>query len=411
MMRGTNQCGCAARRGNALLLALWTIAVLSIMVFSFSYEAHQQGGINIYVRERNRVNRMTEAGQALAEVVILGYASAPDWSEDEDINSLLEEDRWVREKQALKKSAHCAIGPILLDDQDAASGTVTVKIEAANSGSKGIININQLYRGGGDGKYVERWWMIFQSHGIPEELSTPKDGTINLWNILIASWDDWRDDDDTVTDIDGDEAGAEAQWYEDYEDREGVEDEDRRRPRNGPIPDIRELAYVRGWRDYPQVLTGGVINPWEREEDQIQVQGLESLFTTVGSMKININSCNSIEALISVPGVYEDPEKSECLEEARVVAQAILDAKSTMPEDYEVDKSLDWWEFKDWNDLISRVDEDIGSDASAYFSYTPDESTVFKVTITGESMGMKHEVNAECYVKDSKVRYIKWRED
>lgn len=399
------------RSGNALLLALWTIAVLSIMVFSFSYEAHQQSGINIYVRERNRVNRLADAGQAIAEVVILGYSNAPDWSEDQDIDALLEDDRWVREKQALKKSAQCTIGPILLDEEDATSGTVTVKIESANSGTEGIININQLYRGGGDGKYMERWWMIFLSHNIPEELSTPDEGTINLWNILIAAWDDWRDDDDTPTDIDGDEAGAETQWYEDDEDDNKVEDEYKRRPRNGPIPDIRELAYVRGWRDYPQVLTGGVINPWDREDDWITVKGVESLFTTVGSMKININACNSIDALVTIPGVYIDPDKSEALEEAVAVAQAIIDAKSVPPEDYDVDATQEWWEFKDWNDLTSRVDEDIGSEASAYFSYTPDEATVFKVTIIGESMGMKREIKAECYVKDSKIRYIEWRED
>ena len=397
-------------QGNALLLALWTIAVLSIMVVSFSYEAHQQSGVNIYVRERNRVNRLTEAGQAIAEVIMLNYSSAPDWSEDQDINQLLEDDRWVKEKQALKKRAQCTVGPILLDEEDTGSGTITIKIETVNSGDKGIININQLYKGGGDGKYMERWWMIFQSHNIPEELSTPKEGTINLWNILIASWDDWRDEDDTVTDIDGDEAGAETQWYEDYEDDNKVEDEDRRRPRQGAIPDIRELAYVRGWRDYPQVLTGGVINPWEKDDDQIVVRGVEHLFTTLGTSKININSCNSIDALITIPGIYEDPEKNDSLEEAKAVAQAIIDAKSIMP-DYDVDETQDWWEFKDWNDLTERVDEDIGSEASAYFSYQPDNSTVFKITITGQSMGMTHEVTAECYVKDSKIRYISWRED
>ena len=93
------------------------------------------------------------------------------------------------------------------------------------------------------------------------------------------------------------------------------------------------------------------------------------------------------------------------------MAQAIIDAKSVPPEDYDVDATQEWWEFKDWNDLTSRVDEDIGSEASAYFSYTPDEATVFKVTIIGESMGMKREIKAECYVKDSKIRYIEWRED
>lgn len=402
---------CASRKGGALLMALWTIAVLSVMVLSFVFEAHQQSGINVYVRERNRVNRLTEAGKAIAEVVLLNYTKVSDWSEDQDIDKMLEEDRWVREKQNLKAYGKCTIGPIALDDENPEAGIVTIDIESANSGSDGIININQLYSGGGDGKYMERWWMIFQSHGIPEELSTPKDGTINLWNILIASWNDWRDEDDTVTDIDGDEAGAESKWYEDYEEDNDIDEEDRRRPRQGPIPDIRELAYVRGWREYPQVLTGGVINPWEKEDDQITVKGLESLFTTVGSMKININNCNSIDALVTIPGVYEEPEDADSLTEAQAVAQAILDALKEKP-DYDVDETRDWWPFKDWNDLVNRVEEDVGSEASAYFSFgTEADSTVFKLTLTGESMGMKHEVTAECYVRDTAIRYIKWRED
>ena len=141
------------------------------------------------------------------------------------------------------------------------------------------------------------------------------------------------------------------------------------------------------------------------------MRGIESLFTTVGSMKININNCNSIDALVTIPGVYEDPEDADSLSEAQGVAQAILDALKEMP-DYEVDESRDWWPFKDWSDLVNRVEEDVGSEASQYFSFgTEANSTVFKLKITGESMGMKHEVNAECYVRESNVRYIKWRED
>ena len=82
-----------------------------------------------------------------------------------------------------------------------------------------------------------------------------------------------------------------------------------------------------------------------------------------------------------------------------------------MPENRDVDESQGWWEFADFSDLKERTEEDVGDAASEYFSFTLDESTIFKVKITGESMGMKHEVNAECYVKEGKVRYIKWRED
>ena len=93
------------------------------------------------------------------------------------------------------------------------------------------------------------------------------------------------------------------------------------------------------------------------------------------------------------------------------LAQCILDTLKVMPEDYDVDETRDWWPYKDWDDLTDRVDEDIGSEAGNYLSFGADESTVFKIKIVGESMGMTHEVNAEGYVRDKKVRYIKWRED
>jgi hypothetical protein len=60
-------------------MALWIIAVLSVMVLSFATEAHLQTGINVYVRERNRVSRLMDAGRTLGEVVLLGYEEAQEW--------------------------------------------------------------------------------------------------------------------------------------------------------------------------------------------------------------------------------------------------------------------------------------------------------------------------------------------
>ena len=47
-----------ARRGSVLIMALWIIAILAVMVVSFAFEARQQAGIDVYVRERNRSARM-----------------------------------------------------------------------------------------------------------------------------------------------------------------------------------------------------------------------------------------------------------------------------------------------------------------------------------------------------------------
>ena len=415
------------RRGSALVFAIWVIAVLSIIVLSFSFEAKQQSGINLYVQQRNRVAHLIDAGKILAEIVLTGYKDVADWTVDQDNEKMLEDDAWFKEKQDLKSSSKCTIGPVFLDEENPEGSLVTIEIETSNSGSSGIININELYTGSEestDSKYMERWWMIFQAHNIPEELDTPEEGRINLWNILIASWNDWRDKDDTVTQIDGEDCGAENEWYEDLEEKyKNIDDDQKtelaRRPRNAPIPDVKELQYIRGFRDYPQVLTGGVINPWDDEKNHIEVKGIKDLFSTDGSSKININNVSSMEALLTVPGIYSDAKDDDCVEEAREIAEAILAALKQMPEDRDVDESLGTWPFRDWNDMLRRIDDgtspvkssDIGAEAKNYLVFSPEEDTVFKIKITGESMGMSRSVTAEGYVTDKTVRYVKWSEE
>lgn len=405
------------RRGSILMLVLWIIAVLSVMVVSFAYEARLQTGVNVYVRERNRVNRLMDAGQALAEVVLTGYSEARDWSEDDDIEELLKDDRWIREKRALKSDSKCTIGPILLDPDNPGNGTIRVEIELVNAGEKNAINVNDLYEGG-DQNFRLRWEMIMRSHGVPEdfEVDTKDDGRQRLMDLLIASWNDWRDEDMVTTAIDGRELGAEESWYEELYEDDKVDDEDKRYPRNAAIPDIKEMSYIRGWRDAfgQAVLKGGCLNPDEKEEDRIYVRGIMDLFCTSGTAKLNANSC-SVEQLLTIPGIAGADEDDD--EDAQERADAIIAALKEPPEGRDdFDKSRTWWPYRDFNDMLERVHDydssvQIGNDASQYLVFVPDQNSVFKVKIIGESRGMFREVNAEAYVKDKKVRYIKWRED
>jgi hypothetical protein len=406
------------KRGSARLMVLWTIAVLSVKVLSFSTEANLQSGVNIYVRERNRVKRLVDAGQALGEVVLTGYQDAKAWGEDEDHEELFEEDRWYREKRALKYDSKCRIGPILLDEENPESGTVTVDIEVVNGGEKNAININELYEGG-DSNYRLRWQMLLVSRGIPEDFEveawnaqhTGKE-TYNLINLLTASWNDWRDDDDTATVIDGESSGAENEWYKEQDEDDDTDEEYRRRPRNGSIPDIQELGYVRGFRDYPAILTGGVLNPQDDKDEQITVKGIVDLFGVSGTSKVNANSC-TVEQLMTIPGIFSEDDLED-QEEGMEIAQAIVEARGEQP-DYDVDESRNWWPYKDFTDMNQRISDyagvKIGNEASEYLIFTPAEDSVFKIRIIGESAGVRHEVQAEGYVKDNKVRYIKWRED
>ncbi|MBQ3290178.1 MAG: hypothetical protein IJH50_12270 [Kiritimatiellae bacterium] len=432
-----------SRTGSALLSALWIIAVLAVMVLSFSFEAHQQAGINVYVRERNRVNRLVEPGRILGETILLGYGEAKEWNEDEDPTDLDEEDRWYKEKRDLKFRTCCKIGPILMDEDDPDSGTVTVEIELANSGASNGINVNELFSGG-DQNYVLRWQMILRNAGIDEELEVEvkdADGRSskrhNLMNHLIACWNDWRDEDDNVSagpitndpDIESEsDDGAESKWYEEYdetmekeargrEEREAAK-EDRRRPRNGSIPDIKELGYIRGFRDFPAILTGGLLHPDEDEsEENPRLKGIVDLLGTTGSSKITITPTTTIDQLMTIPGIFPEGDDDDDREDSMLLAQSILDALKVKPEDYDVDETRDWWPYKDWGDLCQRVADvadtniQIGDEAQQYIEWQPSDTSVFKMKISCESMGMTREVNCKCYVKDKKVRYIEWRED
>ena len=432
------------RRGSALIVALWIIAVLSVMVFSFAFEAHQQAGINVYVRERNRVRRLVEPGRMVGEAILLGYESAPDYVEGESEKDLDEDDRFWREKREFKTSARCEVGPLLMDEDDESSGTVTITLERANSGLRNGININELYEGS-DKNYALRWRLILRASGIPEDLEVEvkdADGsgtsTHNLMNLLIASWNDWRDDDTTVTrgplpsteDFrQEDDDGAELEWYEkrneyDEEQARGREERQRLRenmwiPRDGKggeIPDVKELAYVRGFRDFPSVLTGGLLDPKEKEDPEAnpRFRGIVDYFCTTGSAKLDVNHC-TVEQLLTIPGVVNtESTDDEDMEESEEIANAIVAALKIKPDRDDIDETRDWWPYKDWNDLTQRIsdefDVEIGNDAQQYLSFAPEKTEVFKMTITAESMGMKYQVVAECYVKDKAVRYVGWRE-
>ena len=402
------------KRGSALLMALWIIAVLSVMVLSFAKEEHLQTGINVYVRERNRVNRLVDAGQILAEVVIADFSKVSEWAEDEDIDKLLEDDRWLREKRQLKEGRPCVIGPILVDEENPDSGTVKVEIRITRG-----LNINEMTPDG-DTNWRLRWEMLLKSHGIPEDYEVEaydgqhhSRGKYNLINLLIASFADWVDADDNPTSVDGEDCGAEAHWYEEeYEDSK-VEDEFKRYPRNGPLPDIRELSYIRGFREFPVVLTGGVLNPEDDPKDQIRVRGIADMFNTLGSAKVYVNDCTRDE-LMTVPGIF-DEEDEEDLEKSSENIDAILNAKKEEP-DYDVDETQSWWQYKDFNDLQQRVSDygtegKVGTEANNYLLYKPDDSTIFEITIECESMGMTRAVKAKAYLKDKDVRYVEWEED
>ena len=459
-----------ARRGSVLIMALWIIAILSVMVVSFAFEARQQAGIDVYVRERNRVSRLIESGRMLGEVVLLGYKDAPDpeiKSGAPDWDDAFEEDRWVIEKHDLKTDHKCTIGPIRLDepedeDDDTDPATITVELVFESAASK--IDINSLT----DEKGFEIFKTILRDSGIDDELEVEVEDADrsgrkkhNLINLLVASWKDWRDEDDTVSrgpfesgsDYDynpQDDDGAEKSWYEDRDEEDEIPVKDRRVPANGPIKQLEELSYIRGFRDFPSVLTGGRLydnteadgkrgkrdKQDKDDENNPQLTGIMDNFKVSGGLKLELNDETREKDLKTILGPMYDPDDMSASEDLSDLIQAILTALKTMPEDEDdIDETRTWWPFKDFSDLEKRV-EDVGfnekvpEDLKEYIRWPGEaaesssgrsnkdkrggessDTEKFSMTITGESMGMKYVVKARCVVEEKKVRYIEWSEN
>ena len=458
------------RRGSVLVMALWIIAVLSVIVMSFAFEARQQAGIDIYVRERNRARRLIDSGRVLGEAVLLSYqdvqtpeieSGKPDWKD------IFEDDRWCVEKYDLKTDHKCTIGPIDLegsteDDEDAeGADPATITVELAFESAEPKIDINSLCEEK-DKNYAMRWQTILSQCGIDEELEVEvadanRGGkkSHNLMNLLIASWKDWRDEDDSVSkgplsDSDynpQEDDGAEKSWYEERDEEDEIPVKDRRVPANGPIKKLEELSYIRGFRDFPSILTGGRLYDGtdlagkygKDDENNPMLTGIMDRFKVSGGVKLELNDQTRKEDLSTIPGIFpDDPTDQDAQEDCDELIEAILGALKTKPEDEnDVDETRTWWPFKSFDDLCKRVDDfgcdlEVPSGIQEYIKWPGDTSgggasakksskskndkstddvEKFSMTITGESFGMKCVVKARCVISDKKVQYIEWSEN
>ena len=417
------------KKGSAIVGAIWILAVLSILIATYAVDAQLQTRINLYLQERVRVDHLTDAGIAIAEVIMLDYqnVSVPTSSGNDgssttasqsEIDDYLEKDRWYWEKVDLKDNRECSTGAVPVDALNPEGGTVTVKIKPIES----QWNINNLYPQG-DANYAKIWEAILAASGVPED----------YWDSIVDSWCDWRDTDGGDTGEYGAETGTfYKEAYDDYINGRDVEKNKNYLPasRDGEISDLDDLMHIKGFNEYEDepinaqaLLDGGILNPLAKKEDQIEVKGFRKYFTVFGSGKINANIADK-DILVTVPGIWQPSGTSSNhafnendVSNATDIAEAIVEIRATGNQRDNAGQSMDddVGTFKNWNDLQSRVQEAVGGgnyiqqEAEQFLSYAPDK--FFEVSITGESLGITHTVKAIAIVQDSKIRYIRWQED
>lgn len=343
------------REGSALVMALLVVVVLSMLVGSFAFEARLEAKYASYARKRVKASLLAESGIAVTEMLMARLSGVASGKPED-------EDRWFEAAECLRLGL-----PITGLVEPVGDGYVILDIEP----EPGRININLLTKAD--------WETILSNIGLPEE----------YWEEIIDPILDWMDEDDLTN-----PKGAET---EDYYSRLDPP----YKAKNGPFDTVRELLLVKGFSE--TILTGGIFNPatlldqtssWTgtrisrfTDTNEIVIAGIESMLTTYGDGKINIQSA-PYDVLRTLPGVDD------------ILARAIMEEREAMENDEPNP-------FASVDDLFARIE---GLDPAIRDRVTVN-SQYFRITSTGRVGNVERTIWCIAYLDGPTLRYLRWCEE
>lgn len=236
------------RGGAALIVALWTVLILSLLIGGMAYEMRIEAGMTSYARKRLKAQVAARGGVEYAKFLLAKSFETSAFEEDDP------------EKEALRilaKNLERGIGATGVEVQMGESrATVDVLPES------GRRNVNTLQD--------EDWEELLDQAGVPEE----------DWPELIDCFMDWIDADDAHG-LNG--AEEDDAYYKDL----GY------KPKNAPLDTVDEILLIKGFT--PAIVYGGP--PADPKGEPLR--GIAHLLTTFGDGKVNINTA-SREVLLTL---------------------------------------------------------------------------------------------------------------
>ena len=230
---------CPRRGGAAMIVALWTVLILSLMIGGLAYEMHIEAGITSYSRKRLKAQVAARGGVEYAKFLLAKSFETSAFEEGDEKKEAL---------RILAKNLERGIG-ISGATVEIGGSTATVDILP----EAGRRNVNTL----GD----EDWEELLDQSGVPEE----------KWPDLIDCFMDWIDGGDEHR-LNG--AEKEDAFYKDA----GYE------PKNAPLDTVDELLLIKGFT--PEIVYGGP--PADPKGEPLR--GIAPLLTTFGDGKVNVNT-------------------------------------------------------------------------------------------------------------------------
>ena len=372
------------KHGFALIAVIWTLAVLSLLVCSFTLDAYMEGKAAMYVRNRHQATALMESGLTLAELLMERQEKVSGEETEEDVAK----DRWIAPAIRLKRGQRVEVSQRLMYDDD---GRLQFDAENVTSSTNNVPdaeifvaiepeparwNLNKLTRAGFGDNADLIWNRILTVAGVPEEDQS----------VLVDSFYDWVDDDDVTVSNDG----AEDDWYEALDPPYTC--------KNAPLDTVGELVYIRGFdRNGGVILKGGIWNPEDSEDAQFTVSGIEQLFSLYGDGKINVNAAPR-EVLLTVP----------CLEDADgLIVDTILEEREGLNADSSTASAavkhasrggaslgaaaIEDYHFKDISDFVARIPGITQEDAARYLSV---DCSVYKLELEGRVGNIRRRATA-----------------
>lgn len=356
-----------------MIAVIWTLAVLSLLVCSFTLDAYMEGKAATYVRSRHQANALLESGLVLAEMLMERQEKVSGEETEEEVSK----DRWIEPAIRLKRGQRVEVSQRLYRDETGKLQFETANVtsdEAEEPDAEIFVtiepeparwNLNKLARAGFGDNADLIWNRILTVAGVPEEDQSE----------LVDSFYDWVDEDSVTVSTEG----AESDYYENLTPPYTC--------KNGPLDTVGELVYIKGFnRNGGVILKGGVWNPDDSEDRQITISGIESLFSLYGTGKINVNAAPR-EVLLTVP-CLEDADGlivDTILEEREGLNADSPDASAKVRQNARGGASLgtpaiEDYHFTDLSDFLARIPGISQEDANTYLTVDCD---VYKLELEG----------------------------
>jgi general secretion pathway protein K len=341
----------SSSRGSGLIVAIWVIALLSVLVVSFSFDAHLETKVLSVTRKGHQAEYLAMSGITIAEMLMDKQGSVSGNEAPEAIS----DDRWYQPALQLHYNK-----PVVGLVEKLGEGYIRLDIEP----EPGRRDVNKLSD--------DAWERVLQVGGVPEE----------LWPTLIDSFQDWIGPDNVPPRTNG---AKTDDYYNTLTPPYRI--------RGGPVDTVRELLLVKGFHE--TILSGGVLNPEAPPEHRKVLSGIQDMLTaTPGDGKVNVNAA-SLRVLMTLPKVDE------------LVAHAIIEERERQVS--ESANGIPDTGFKSVQDFMARIP---GLDPTVA-NWVTTQSSIFRVTSIGQIGRVTRRIwaIASWDATRKKLTILQWREE